>query len=294
MKARAFPLVVPSGNAGGFVFILASMWYVGANQGNGAAYVLFFFLLSVLAVSIPHTFLNLIRLKVTADSAKPAFAGQEISLPIEVANLSRRVRRSVALSLPGMPDTAVVVDEIPSGKSARTRLHFPAVTRGEHEIGTILLESSYPLGFFSARKTVRISQRYLVYPKPEGDPALPDHSTGATRSTDYLPVEGDDFAGVRAYMPGESQRHIDWKAVARGLPLMSKQFLAEGGGILRLDYAAIPAGNTESRLSQLALWVIEAERARRHYSLRLPSVEIPASLGENHFHQCLRALALFR
>ena len=43
--------------------------------------------------------------------------------------------------------------------------------------------------------------------------------------------EGDDFAGVRAYVPGESQRHIDWRAVARGQPLMTKQFAAEAEGV---------------------------------------------------------------
>jgi uncharacterized protein (DUF58 family) len=46
-------------------------------------------------------------------------------------------------------------------------------------------------------------------------------------------------------------------------------------------------------LSQLALWVIEAERAHRAYGLRLPGIELEPSLGEHHFHRCLRTLALF-
>jgi uncharacterized protein (DUF58 family) len=106
--------------------------------------------------------------------------------------------------------------------------------------------------------------------------------------------EGDDFAGVRTYVPGESQRHIDWKAVARGQALMTKQFTAETDGLLYLDLGAVRFSNLEDRLSQVALWVIEAERARRPYGLRLFAVEIPPSLGEAHFHRCLRALALFK
>jgi uncharacterized protein (DUF58 family) len=93
---------------------------------------------------------------------------------------------------------------------------------------------------------------------------------------------------------GESQRHIDWKAVARGQALMTKQFTAESDGLLYLDFAAVRLDDLEARLSQLALWVIEAERARRPYGLRLPLVEIPPSLGEPHLHRCLRALALFK
>jgi uncharacterized protein (DUF58 family) len=56
----------------------------------------------------------------------------------------------------------------------------------------------------------------------------------------------------------------------------------------------VPFSDLEERLSQLVLWVIEAERTRLPYGLRLPAVEIQPSLGEPHFHRCLRALALFQ
>jgi uncharacterized protein (DUF58 family) len=49
----------------------------------------------------------------------------------------------------------------------------------------------------------------------------------------------------------------------------------------------------EEKLSQLTLWVIEAERARQPYGLRLPGIEISPALGQMHFHCCLRALSLF-
>ena len=106
--------------------------------------------------------------------------------------------------------------------------------------------------------------------------------------------EGDDFAGVRAYEPGQSQRQIDWKAVVRGHPLMTKQYTTEAIGELYLDFAAVPGEDTEARLAQLALWIIEAERARRSYGLRLRGTEVAPSLGQAHFHRCLRALALFK
>jgi uncharacterized protein (DUF58 family) len=56
----------------------------------------------------------------------------------------------------------------------------------------------------------------------------------------------------------------------------------------------VPGDDTETRLAQLALWIIEAERARRSYGLRLRGTEIRPSLGQVHFHRCLRALALFK
>lgn len=277
------------------LFVLAAMWYSAANHNNAAAYLLLFALASVFLVSIPHTLLNLGGLKATAESMKPAFAGQEISLPVEIMNQSRARRHGIILSLPDASSAREHIDDIPASKSARVMLRFSTPARGEHEIGNLCLTSAYPLGFLRVWRHVAAPQRYLVYPRPAGDPALPVSNARSTQNRPRSDLgEGDDFAGVRAYVPGESQRHIDWKAVARGQALMTKQFTAEADGVLYLDFAAVRFTDPEDRLSQLTLWVIEAERARRPYGLRLPGAEIPPSLGEPHFHRCLRALALFK
>jgi len=290
--ASSPPRLLPTGNMWGLLLIFAAMWYAGASQGNGAAYLLFFLLVSVVVASVPRTRSNLLALDVAAESAKPAFAGQEVSLPVEIANLSGRPRHSVSVRVPHSAGQSELLEEIPAGKAARCTVLFPAVTRGEHTLSRLVLSSDYPIGFIKARRNVAISRRYLVYPKPEGTPHLPGAASRPEGDIARAPSGGDDFTGVRPYVPGESQRHIDWKAVARGQPMMTKQFTVENEGELCFDFSAIPQKNTEARLSQLALWVIEAERLRRRYSLRLPSQEIPVALGESHYHRCLRALAL--
>jgi uncharacterized protein (DUF58 family) len=295
MTQRGFPLVSPTWSLIGLLFVLVAMWYAASSQNNAAAYVLMFALAGVFLISIPHTLLNLGGLKATAESVKPTFAGQEVSLPFEITNESRATRHGIALSLPEFGGDPERIDDIPAGKAVRMMLRFCAPDRGEHEIGRLCLASVYPLGFLRAWRRVAVPQRYLVYPKPAGDPNLP---LGSARSTQNRPRpdfgEGDDFAGVRAYVPGESQHHIDWKAVARGQPLMTKQFAPEADGLLYLDFSVVRFSDPEERLSQLALWVIEAERARHPYGLRLPAAEIAPSLGERHFHRCLRTLALFK
>ena len=287
------PRALPTQNLAGYLFVLGVMWYAGASQGNGAAYLLFFLLLGVVLVSIPQTFANLRGLEVASGSVKPVFAGQEITLPLEIMNPSRRARQTISAGLPGMEGASQVVDEIPAGKAAWTALHFPAVKRGSYHIPVVLLSSAWPAGAFKVRRRLPLNQSCLIYPKPAGNPGFPPTDSSAPR-TGWLQMEGSDFTGTRSYLPGESQRHVDWKAVARGQPMMTKQFTAESGGALRFDYSALPMRGVEARLSQLALWVIEAERAHRRYSLSLPGAEIPASLGEPHYHRCLRALALFQ
>ncbi|HEU0275024.1 MAG TPA: DUF58 domain-containing protein [Candidatus Udaeobacter sp.] len=294
MKAKELPLIYPTAGFAGLLFVLGAMWYAAASQNNAAVYLLFFVLIAVFLVSIPHTLINLGGITLALESVQPTFAGQEISLPVEIMNGSRGTRYGLELVVAGSNKGRKRIDYIPADKGARVTLWLPAQQRGEHNVGTVHLTSAYPLGFFRFLKRFSSSQTYIVYPKPEGDARLPLSFTfpRGTQPSSEL-GEGDDFAGVRAYVSGESQRHIDWRAVARGQPLLTKQFAAEAEGVVNLNFSSLSSANVEERLSQLALWAVEAERAQRPYSLCLPGIEIPAGVGQSHFHQCLRALSLF-
>jgi uncharacterized protein (DUF58 family) len=295
VKEKKFPSVYPTGSFGGLLFVLAAMWYAASSQNSAAGYLLLFALTAVFLVSIPHTLINLAGVTIALEAVKPAFAGQEVSLPVEIMNGSRAMRHGISVAPSASGRERKRVDRIPASKAARVTLRFPARQRGEHKIGTLCLTGVYPLGFVRVLKKFATSQTYVVYPKPGGDLQLPVSHARLPHSRSQADIgEGDDFAGVRAYVPGEPQRHIDWRAVARGQPLMTKLFTAEMQGFVYLDFSALRFADVEERLSQLALWVIEAERARRPYGLRLPGTEIPPAVGESHFHQCMRALSRFQ
>jgi uncharacterized protein (DUF58 family) len=212
MNTRRVPLLYPTRIFAGLLFVLTAMWYASASQNNAANYLLLFCTIGVFLVSIPHTLLNLSGLNVNVESVKPAFAGQEVAVPIELSNASRRPRHGLVVSVPGTDDVGELVEEVPTGEAARATLRFTADARGEYEIAQVQLRSSYPLGFLAASRRVRTRQRYVVYPAPEGDAELPRGARNKRGArSDSLVSEGDDYAGVRAYVPGESQRHIDWK-----------------------------------------------------------------------------------
>ena len=294
MKARKLPLIYPTVGFAGLLFVLGAMWYAASSQNNAAVYLLLFVLTAVFLVSIPHTLINLAGVTVTLESVQPAFVGQEVSLPLEVMNDSRAIRYGIELAVSGSNRKRQRIDHIPSHKAARVTLRLPVRQRGEHSVEILYLTSAYPLGFIRFLKKFASSQTYIVYPKPAGEVRLP---SSFVLRRDGRPLtefgEGDDFAGVRPYVHGESQRHIDWRAVARGQSLITKQFTAEAEGVVYLDFSAVRSADMEEKLSQLALWVIEAERARRPYALRLPGTQILPGVGQAHFHQCLRALSLF-
>ena len=239
MKVRKFPLVFPTASFAGLLFVLAAMWYAASSQNSPAVYLLLFTLTAVFLVSIPHTLINLAGVTIVLESIKPAFAGHEVSLPVEITNRSRATRHGIEVALSGSSRERKRIDCIPAGKAARVTLRFPARQRGEHKMGGLRLASVYPLGFIRFLKKFPSSQTYIVYPKPAGDLPLPLSRAPYPNSRARADIgEGDDFAGVRVYVPGESQRHIDWKAVARGQPLMTKQFAAETEGVVHLDFSA--------------------------------------------------------
>jgi uncharacterized protein (DUF58 family) len=294
VKAK-FPLAYPTAGFAALLFVLGAMWYAASSQNSAAIYLLLFLLASVFLVSIPNTLTNLAGITLRIESAKPTFAGDEVCLPVEIMNTSRATRYGIEVVLSDADNTRERVDCIPRKSAARLSLRFAAHQRGEHKIEKLDLTSCYPLGFVRASKKFASNQTYLVYPKPAGTSQLPKHhSRFGDSSVQQGSEHGDDFVGVRAYVPGESQRHIDWKAVARGQLLMTKQFAAETKGAVCLDFSKIRLADVEQKLSQLALWVIEAERARQPYGLRLPTVEISPALGLMHFHCCLRVLSLFQ
>lgn len=295
MKAGKFSLVRPTAGFAALLFVLGAMWYAASSQNSAAIYLLLFLLASVFLVSIPHTLINLSGVTLRVESAKPVFAGEEVCLPVEIMNGSRATRYQIEVVLSDANKTRECLDYVPHEGAGRLTLRFSARHRGEHKIITLDLTSCYPLGFVRASRRFVSNQTYLIYPKPAGNPQLPTNRSGLVdRSSQQGIGHGDDFAGVRAYVRGESQHHIDWKAVARGQPLMTKQFAVETKRAVYLDFFELHSADVEEKLSQLTLWVIEAERSKQPYGLRLPGIKISPALGQKHFHYCLRALSLFR
>jgi uncharacterized protein (DUF58 family) len=175
------------------------------------------------------------------------------------------------------------------------QVRLPAQHRGRLPLGRLRVLTTFPLGLFRAWSNVELGLQCLVYPRPEsGRVPLPAPRAGAAEGLETGQGQ-DDFAGLRKYQPGDSLRHVAWKAVARGRPLMTKQFSGLAAGELWLEWEELPPDlRTEARLSRLTRWIVDAARAGHAYGLRLPAVVIPPDTGPAHQEQCLTALALFK
>jgi uncharacterized protein (DUF58 family) len=172
-------------------------------------------------------------------------------------------------------------------------IHVPTVHRGRLPLGRIRIWTEFPLGLFHVWTWVEPDASLVVYPQPAGKRyRLASGLTGAGRLAAQT-AGYDDFAGLRRYHPGDSLRHIDWKAAARRHQILTKQFSDPAGDDIWLDWDQLPGLKPEQRLSQLCRWVLDLHRLNCHYGLKLPHYRIEPAGGEVHKHHCLTRLALF-
>lgn len=283
--------VLPTAAGYGYAIALVVMLIASINYNLSLGYALTFLLAGVAVASIVHAFRNLLHLSIRGGRVEPAFCGERIIFRLLIEN--RRAARRPALILRAHDERAAI--GLAPGAIAETALAVPTTKRGTIALGRTVLETRWPLGLIRAWSVFIPELTGLVYPAPEIDPpALPSRSAGDARGQ-HSPHDGDDdFAGLRAYQASDSPRHLAWKVLARGGPLMTKQFSALEGGDLTLEWATLPASmNDEKRLSRLTSWLLMAERSGQRYALQLPGSYFPFGRGKTHLNQCLRALALY-
>jgi uncharacterized protein (DUF58 family) len=164
--------------------------------------------------------------------------------------------------------------------------------RGIVRIAQFELRTRYPFGWFHAWTYVQGALTAYVAPAPHGTRTLP--SVAGSGSASRSETRGDeDFAGLRAYEPGVPLKHMAWKVLARGGEAAVQSYTSLAALPEWLDWSALEGEETEMRLSQLCMWVLESESAQRTYGLRIPGKEIPPARGAAHRFACLRALATF-
>lgn len=277
--------------------IVLAMGYAGAVQNNGASYLLCFITAVLAAMSWLRARENLRGLVITSGRLASAQAGGSAKLPLEIRATAGESIWGLEVLIAGSGGKWSFIEQIDSGTSTRLSLAIQTPDAGVQQSVRVRLRSSYPLGLFSAEREVEVMSVGRIHPRPQGALPLPspDHSLAAesmtvTQTGGRPGREGDDFAGTREWQPGDSLRHVDWRAVARGRPLLVKQWASGAGSAVTLDWSQLALADSE-RAGQIARWIEECEASGTPYALRLPDAEIKVNLGPVHARQCLDALA---
>lgn len=311
--------ILPSKAGLGFAALLAVMFISSINYNLSLGFALTFLIAACAVIDMHLTFRNLAYLHLSPGRVQPVFAGEDARFELHLANRRTHDRYAIWIGFIGdgtavdrrraaadhalralRPLAGLNAQAIDIGamSSCSTTLSSTTVRRGWLAAPRIRLTTRFPLGLLHAWSYWHPELSVLVYPQPETDaPPLP---LAGEAKTDGIGRSGnDDFAGIRAYRPGDSIKHLAWRQIARvefeaGGQLVTKQFEGGAASDLMLDYDQLPHNLTiEARLSRLTRWVLEAEERGLAYGFRLGAVALEPSLGPAQQQACLRALALY-
>jgi uncharacterized protein (DUF58 family) len=279
--------IVPSPSGWTFAMLIAVMFIAGINYGNGLALLFTFWLAGFALVAMVQTQRSLAGLSVLGASVVPAFAGGDATLTVSVS--SRAAIGDLQLATDARGPLSMPSND--TSRSGDLVIALPARRRGYWHPPPLRLGCTAPFGLFRTWTWLQLEVRGIVYPRPEGAMPVPE-SPGADAGASQQVHGQDELAWLRDFRDGDSPRQVAWKAFARGAPLLVREY--HGAAALRreFDFDQLAQLDTESRLSQLARWIVDAEARGEAWVLRMPG-ELPLpGAGPEHRDACLARLAL--
>jgi len=281
--------ILPTGVGLVYALTLFAMLLGSMNYNNNLSFLLTFLLAATGFVAMHQCQRNLVGLEISFAGVEPVHAGRPAEFRIAIRNPSRSCRYNLQIYTGNV--TSEIADLAP-GESRVLALELPTGRRGYLELPRFGIRTLFPFELFRAWSWLHMDLEALVWPAPAAEAPPPPAAETATGHRQHDARGEEDFAGLRRYSPGDSPRHMAWKAYARSGEILSKQFAGADTSSQWFDFGQVPAADVEERLSILTRWVVDAEREQRDYGVRLPGAAFPPAHDEAQRQQVLKALAL--
>jgi len=282
--------ILPTGVGLIFALMTFAMLLGSMNYNNNLSFVLTFLLSSLGLISMHQCQRNLVGLEIAFSGVDAVFAGQGATFKIAITNHSRSYRYNLQIYRDSLTSD---IQDLAPGESKVFLLELPTAARGYVRLPRFGLRTLFPFELFRSWAWLHMDLAGLVYPHPADSPPEPPPTQTAHGHRQHDARGEEDFAGLRNFHKGDSPRHVAWKAFARSGEMYSKQFSGADTSSQWFDFDYVDDADTEKRLAILTRWILDADRARQDYGLRIPGAQFNPAHGDAHFHGCLRYLATF-
>jgi len=282
--------ILPTRMGVAYGLMLFAMLLGAMNYANNLALGLAFLLGALALVAMHHCHRNLAGLQLGGGVTQAVFAGQNARFGIALVNPARVPRYDISLANDHSASPTLSLD--PDERRV-LEIELPTERRGRLSLERFEVSTSYPFGLFRAWAILHMDLHCLVYPRPSTSGIAPPPMETDVGSAQHARRGDDDFAGLRRFQPGDSTRHIAWRAYARGQELQVKQYAGTTVTSYLLDWDALEGLDVEQRLSRLCRWIEDAYAAGRAFGLKIPGTTFEPNVGSAHRQRCLSALALF-
>lgn len=240
------------------------------------------------------------------------FGDEDVQVVSEVLNHSGKrlvnveVREETPTAFDLQRGSNRILVSIEPNQSIRTEFEFPSPTRGQYEIGPLLVKARDPYGFYYAEARLE-SETLVVIPRPEKIKRIDIRPRHIGPWPGNIPSRtlgiGTEFYSMRSYLAGDDPKRINWKATARYNRLIVNETEAERVTdimmVLDTDvtFFDLLKEEFEKRVTAAASMASLFLRQGNRVGLVLQGGErgsIPAGFGKRHERRILFLLALAR
>ncbi len=278
--------------------LLLSSW----NTGENLLYIVFSGVLSFLLLS--HLFSRRLLDKLTVHRVAPQaiHCDECATVQLRVENhkrfFSALALRLLPTSLPDMQPG--YIERIPTKHTATLTLQQPFSKRGVYPLGPVEIQSAFPFGLIRYRRRYLDESEITVYPRiVPMRPSVLEQASGCTVSARHPSADGDEFFGLRDYVPGDEIRHISWRISARLGKWIIREHARDHSRFILLIFDTIVTASDVSvdvsDFEKAVEWTASLAVAllERQYNVGLlsPTVHIENAEGPGQKKRILEALA---
>lgn len=283
-KIRTY--ILPTGFGYAFGITTLILFFLAVGYANNLIYIFVFLLMSVSLTGMVITNRNTDGLEVLDVQSEAVFAEEPSSVRVVVKNSRKRNLWDFEFFFQKSNEllAETTIEEL---SEETLEVPYRATKRGVNALPRLIVQSKFPFGLFRAWKVIRECPEVLAYPARKGLSQFPVSSLSAD-----IPQNAGLFRDHRIYQSSDSMMRIDWRASARRQDLLVKNFEEGDKPSLRFHWQQTEALiDPELRLSQLTLWIDEAEKRGHEYSLEIGTHKTAFSRGTSHLKTCLEILA---
>jgi uncharacterized protein (DUF58 family) len=211
-----------------YLLLVAVIIMAAANTKTNLLNLFTAFLLALLLLSWAFLRSNLAKVVVRLESPPEVFSDTTCPLRYLFANHGIYHKFGLCVRDP-VSDYQYSIPDIPPQATLAVTHDKKFTRRGIVIWQSITVKSDFPFGFFCGELKAAVNHTLLVLPRPLPFSLIPlPNKPSMFREGGFFSsltrTASQDFAGMREYQPGDSQKRIHWKASAKAQQLIVKEY----------------------------------------------------------------------